>query len=98
MRKTQPPAMDSIPFHTRPCAAAGTSSCRNVRPGGQPATLQAWNPALSFYNSLKALPQPLRDACKGAGWAPGPAVRQLEGAAGAPGLAWNGRVSNGGGA
>jgi len=34
-------------------------------------TAQAWNLALSFYSSLKALPQPLRDACKVAGWPPG---------------------------
>src|SRR3977135_4343905 len=34
-------------------------------------TAQAWNLALSFYNSLKALPQPLREACKVAGWPPG---------------------------
>src|SRR5436309_6598030 len=31
-------------------------------------TAQAWNLALSFYNSLKSLPDPLRDACRVAGW------------------------------
>src|SRR5436189_235389 len=40
-------------------------------------TAQAWNLALSFYNSLKALPQPLRDACKVAGWPPGRTFRPL---------------------
>src|SRR5437879_13418191 len=33
-------------------------------------TAQAWNLALSFYNSLKSIPEPLRDACKVAGWPP----------------------------
>src|SRR5438046_2402580 len=56
-------------------------------------TAQAWNLALSFYNSLKALPQPLRDACKVAGWPPGRAFRQLEVPAAAQGLAWHGRLS-----
>src|ERR1043166_2356281 len=80
IRKNQPPAMDSIPFHTSPCAAAGPSNCQNVRDAFQPAilqwevpaaaqglelaailmifTAQAWNLALSFYNSLKGLPAP----------------------------------------
>src|SRR2546430_4233520 len=31
-------------------------------------TAQAWNLAFSFYNSLKTLPDSLRDACKVAGW------------------------------
>src|SRR6266550_936385 len=33
-------------------------------------TAQAWNLALSFYNSLKSLPDSLRDASKMAGWSP----------------------------
>src|SRR5438132_14286367 len=41
-------------------------------------TAQAWNLALSFFNSLKALPQPLRDAGKVAGWPPGRTVRLPE--------------------
>src|SRR5213596_3339283 len=31
-------------------------------------TAQAWNLALSFYNSLKSLPESLRDAARMAGW------------------------------
>src|SRR6266571_878125 len=34
-------------------------------------TAQAWNLALSFYNSLKALPDSLQDASRMAGWPPG---------------------------
>ena len=49
-------------------------------------TAQAWNLAFSFYNSLKALPQPLRDACKVAGWPPGRTFRQLEVPAAAQGF------------
>src|SRR5438105_12596514 len=60
-------------------------------------TAQAWNLALSFYNSLKALPQPLRDACKVAGWPPGRTFRQLEVPAAAQGLVWNGMLSMAGG-
>src|SRR5258707_10113927 len=60
-------------------------------------TAQAWNLALSFYNSLKALPQPLRDACRVAGWPPGRTSRELEVPAAAQGLAWNGMVSTAGG-
>src|SRR2546422_3444617 len=51
----------------------------------------------SFYNSLKALPQPLRDACKVAGWPPGRTFRQLEVPAAAQGLVWNGMLSMAGG-
>jgi NitT/TauT family transport system permease protein len=60
-------------------------------------TAQAWNLALSFYNSLKALPQPLRDACKVAGWRPGRTFRELEVPAAAQGLVWNGMLSMAGG-
>src|SRR5438132_372333 len=60
-------------------------------------TAQAWNLALSFYNSLKALPQPLRDAGKVAGWPPGRTFRQLEVPAAAQGLVWNGMLSMAGG-
>ena len=60
-------------------------------------TAQAWNLALSFYNSLKALPQPLRDSCKVAGWPPGRTFRQLEVPAAAQGLVWNGMLSMAGG-
>src|SRR2546428_953744 len=60
-------------------------------------TAQAWNLALSFYNSLRALPQPLRDACKVAGWPPGRTFRQLEVPAAAQGLVWNGMLSMAGG-
>src|SRR3989442_550215 len=41
-------------------------------------TAQAWNLALSFYNSLKSLPQPLREACKVAAWPPGRTFRPLD--------------------
>src|SRR5256886_5171093 len=60
-------------------------------------TAQAWNLALSFYNSLKALPQPLRDAGQVAGWPPGRTFRQLEVPAAAQGLVWNGMLSMAGG-
>src|SRR3989442_1031141 len=60
-------------------------------------TAQAWNLAFSFYNSLKALPQPLRDACRVAGWPPGRTFRQLEVPAAAQGLVWNGMLSMAGG-
>src|SRR5437879_9979281 len=46
---------------------------------------QAWNLAFSFYNSLKALPPPLRAVCKVAGWPPGRTSRRLEAPAGAQG-------------
>src|SRR5207247_2618134 len=60
-------------------------------------TAQAWNLALSFYNSLKALPQPLRDACKVAGWPPGRTFRQLEVPAASQGRVWNGMLCMAGG-
>src|SRR5439155_37314 len=44
-----------------------------------------------------ALPQPLRDACKVAGWPPGRTFRQLEVPAAAEGLVWNGMLSMAGG-
>jgi len=60
-------------------------------------TAQAWNLALSFYNSLKGLPAPLRDACKVAGWGPRRTFWQLEVPAAAQGLVWNGMLSMAGG-
>src|SRR5438046_10146678 len=60
-------------------------------------TAQAVNLALAFYNSLKALPPQLRDACKVAGWPPGRTFRQLEVPAAAQGLVWNGMLSMAGG-
>jgi NitT/TauT family transport system permease protein len=60
-------------------------------------TAQAWNLALSFYNSVKGLPEPLRDACKVAGWAPRRTFWQLEVPAAAQGLVWNGMLSMAGG-
>jgi NitT/TauT family transport system permease protein len=60
-------------------------------------TAQAWNLALSFYNSLKGLPEPLRDACKVAGWPPRRTFWQLEVPAAAQGLVWNGMLSMAGG-
>jgi len=41
IRKNQPPAIESMPFHTRPGAAAGTSSRRNTVGRGQPAMAHA---------------------------------------------------------
>src|SRR5256885_9788272 len=60
-------------------------------------TAQAWNLALSFYNSLKALPQPLRDACKVAGWPPRRTFWQLHVPRPAQRLVWNGMLSMAGG-
>src|SRR6266581_6929234 len=60
-------------------------------------TAQAWNLALSFYNSLKALPDSLREACKVAGWPPRRTFWQLEVPAAAQGLVWNGMLSMAGG-
>jgi NitT/TauT family transport system permease protein len=60
-------------------------------------TAQAWNLALSFYNSLKSLPDPLRDACKVAGWNARRTFWQLEVPAAAQGLVWNGMLSMAGG-
>src|SRR6266566_2464683 len=60
-------------------------------------TAQAWNLALSFYNSLKSIPEPLRDACRIAGWGPARTFRQCEVPAAAQGLVWNGMLSMAGG-
>ncbi len=60
-------------------------------------TAQAWNLALSFYNSLKGLPAPLREACKIAGWKASRTFWQLEVPAAAQGLVWNGMLSMAGG-
>jgi NitT/TauT family transport system permease protein len=60
-------------------------------------TAQAWNLALSFYASLKGLPEPLRDASKMAGWGPSRVFWRLEVPAGAQGLVWNGMLSMAGG-
>src|SRR5256712_3064512 len=60
-------------------------------------TAQAWTLALSFYNSLKSIPEPLRDACRIAGWGPGRTFRQCELPAAAQGLVWNGMLSMAGG-
>ncbi len=60
-------------------------------------TAQAWNLALSFYSSLKTLPDPLRDACKVAGWRASRTFWQLEVPAAAQGLVWNGMLSMAGG-
>jgi len=60
-------------------------------------TAQAWNLALSFYNSLKSVPDALRDACGVAGWGAGRTFRQLELPAAAQGLVWNGMLSMAGG-
>src|SRR3989449_9841073 len=60
-------------------------------------TAQAWNLALSFYNSLKSIPEPLRDACRIAGRGPGRTFRQCELPAAAQGLVGNGALSMAGG-
>src|SRR5438128_1252166 len=60
-------------------------------------TAQGWNLALSFYNSLKSIPEPLRDACRIAGWGPARTFRQCELPAAAQGLVWNGMLSMAGG-
>ena len=60
-------------------------------------TAQAWNLALSFYNSLKSLPAPLREACQVAGWRASRTFWQLEVPAAAQGLVWNGMLSMAGG-
>src|SRR6266568_6972749 len=60
-------------------------------------TAQAWNLALSFYNSLKSLPDQLQDASRMAGWPPGRRFRELELPAAAQGLVWNGMLSMAGG-
>ena len=60
-------------------------------------TAQAWNLALSFYNSLKGIPPVLRDSCRMAGWGPSRTFWQLEVPAAAQGLVWNGMLSMAGG-
>ena len=60
-------------------------------------TAQAWNLALSFYNSLKSVPEPLREASRMAGWGPWQVFRRLEVPSAAPGLVWNGMLSMAGG-
>ncbi len=60
-------------------------------------TAQAWNLALSFYNSLKGLPVTLRDAGRMAGWGATRVFWKLEVPAGAQGLVWNGMLSMAGG-
>src|SRR5947209_4468499 len=60
-------------------------------------TAQAWNLALSFYNSLKSLPDPLRDACRVAGWRASRTFWQLEVPAAAQGLVWTAMRSMAGG-
>src|SRR5207302_1826132 len=60
-------------------------------------TAQAWNLAVSINNSLNTLPDPLRDACKVAGWRPSRTFWQLEVPAAAQGLVWNGMLSMAGG-
>lgn len=60
-------------------------------------TAQAWNLALSFYHSLKSVPDPLREAAVMAGWGPWKIFRRLEVPAAAPGLVWNGMLSMAGG-
>lgn len=60
-------------------------------------TAQAWNLAFSFYHSLKGLPEPLRDACRVAGWGRRRTFWQLEVPAAAQGLVWNGMLSMAGG-
>lgn len=60
-------------------------------------TAQAWNLALSFYNSLKSVPEPLREAAQVAGWGPWDIFRRLEVPTATPGLVWNGMLSMAGG-
>lgn len=60
-------------------------------------TAQAWNLALSFYNSMKSVPEPLREATRMAGWGPWQTFRRLDVPSAAPGLVWNGMLSMAGG-
>ena len=60
-------------------------------------TAQAWNLALSFYQSLVGVPDPLREACQLAGWRRWETFRRLEVPAAAQGLIWNGMLSMAGG-
>jgi NitT/TauT family transport system permease protein len=60
-------------------------------------TAQAWNLALSFYQALVSVPEPLREACTLAGWRRWETFRRLEVPAAAQGLIWNGMLSMAGG-
>src|SRR2546430_6401354 len=60
-------------------------------------TAQAWNLALAFYQALKRLPEPLRDACRIAGWGAQRTFWGLEVPAAAQTLVWNGMLSMAGG-
>lgn len=60
-------------------------------------TAQAWNLALSFYQSLVSVPEPLREACALAGWRRWQVFRRLEVPAAMQGLVWNGMLSMAGG-
>ena len=60
-------------------------------------TAQAWNLALSFYQSLISVPEALREACRLAGWRRWETFRRLEVPAAAQGLIWNGMLSMAGG-
>src|SRR5713101_3184339 len=60
-------------------------------------TAQAWNLALSFYNTLKSIPEELREPSRMAGWPESRQFRQLMLPAGAQGLVWNGMLSMAGG-
>src|SRR5690348_10611234 len=60
-------------------------------------TAQAWNLALSFYQSLISVPEPLREACRLSGWRRWETFRRLEVPAAAQGLIWNGMLSMAGG-
>src|SRR5256712_12958270 len=58
-------------------------------------TAQAWNLAFSFYNSLKSLPEPLRDASRMAGGGPSRTFWRPQFPAAPPGLRWDCTPSGG---
>jgi len=60
-------------------------------------TAQAWNLALSFYQSLKSMPEDFRASVRLAGWPRWRSFRELEVPAAAQGLIWNGMLSMAGG-
>lgn len=60
-------------------------------------TAQAWNLALSFYQALVSVPEPMREACALAGWRRWQVFRRLEVPAAMQGLVWNGMLSMAGG-